>query len=466
MGETWAVILAAGEGKRMISSLPKVLHPLCGRPMLRYVAEAAAAVTDGRVIIVIGRGAHLVQEEMGTGWRYAFQEEQLGTGHALMQALPQLPEEGLLLVLCGDTPLIETAHLEQLLQEHGRNAATVLTTTLADPSGYGRIVRHADGRIRIVEESDASPEEKQIGEINSGAYCFDLKHLRRRLPALTTDNAQQEYYLTDVIGLLQEEGLPVGACCIEDWRAVLGINDRCQLAEAAEIMRQRINSALMRQGVTIVDPTSTYIDFGVHIGPDTVIMPQTVIEGRTVIGSNCRIGPGAHIIDTEIHDGVIFRQSVSERSVIESEALVGPFAYIRPGSRIGPRVKIGDFVEVKNARIDAGTKVPHLSYVGDVDIGSGVNVGAGVIVVNFDGRRKHRSYIGKGAFIGCNSNLISPVEIGAGAFVAAGTTVTENVPPDALAIARPEQKNCPGVAPRLLRKSDAQKEKDGEEEKK
>ncbi|HOA34910.1 MAG TPA: bifunctional UDP-N-acetylglucosamine diphosphorylase/glucosamine-1-phosphate N-acetyltransferase GlmU [Bacillota bacterium] len=466
MLETWAVVLAAGEGKRMVSSLPKVLHPLCGRPMLRYVVDAAAAVTGGKVIIVIGRGAQLVREEMGARWRYALQEEQLGTGHALMQALPQLPAEGLLLVLCGDAPLIEKEHLEQLIREHGRSAATVLTTGLADPAGYGRIIRHSGdsgARIRIVEESDASADEKKISEVNSGIYCFDIKYLRRYLPALTPDNAQREYYLTDLVALLQEQGHRVSACRIEDWRVVLGINDRCQLAEAAAIMRERINRSLMRQGVTMVDPSSTYIDFDVQIGPDTVIWPQTVIQGRTVIGSACRIGPGAQIINAEIHDRVIFRQSVVEESVIENEALVGPFAYIRPGSRIGPGVKIGDFVEVKNSRIDAGTKVPHLSYVGDVDIGGGANLGAGVIVVNFDGRRKHRSSIGRGAFIGCNSNLISPLEIGEGAFIAAGTTVTRNVPPGALAIARTDQENCPGAADRLLKKSQPQKEKAEEE---
>lgn len=466
MGEMWAVILAAGEGKRMVSSLPKVLHPLCGRPMLRYVAEGAAAAAGGQVVIVTGKGAHLVRQEMGSRWNYAVQEEQLGTGHALMQALPRLPEEGSLLVLCGDTPLIEKNHLEQLIREHGANAATVMTTELADPSGYGRIIRDSGGSvIRIVEESDTSADEKKIREVNSGTYCFDLKYLRNFLPRLSSDNAQQEYYLTDILTLMQEQGHRVGACRIEEWQVVLGINDRCQLAEAAAIMRERVNRSLMMQGVTLLDPSSAYIDFDVQIGPDTVIWPQTVIEGRTVIGSGCRIGPAAQIIDAEIHDEVILRQSVVEQSVIGNAARVGPFAYIRPGCCIGPKVKIGDFVEVKNARIDAETKVPHLSYVGDVDIGSGANLGAGVIVVNYDGRRKHRSSIGRGAFIGCNSNLISPLDIGDDAFIAAGSTVTRDVPAGALALARPDQKNCPGKAGRLLKKSPLQKEKGEGEEK-
>lgn len=466
MGEMWAVVLAAGEGKRMVSSLPKVLHPLCGRPMLRYIAESAAALAGEHVIIVTGRGAHLVKEEMGPRWNYAVQEEQLGTGHALMQALPQLPEEGSLLVLCGDTPLLEKRHLEQLIREHGGNAATVMTTELADPSGYGRIIRDSGGSvIRIVEESDASAFEKEICEINSGTYCFDIKYLRNFLPRISSDNTQREYYLPDIFTLMREQGHRTGACRIGEWRVALGINDRRQLADAAAIMRERINRSLMQQGVTMVDPSSTYIDFDVQIGPDTVIWPQTVIEGRTVIGSGCRIGPAAQIIDAEIHDKVIIRQSVVEQSVIGNAALVGPFAYIRPGCHIGPKVKIGDFVEVKNARIDAETKVPHLSYVGDVDIGSGANLGAGVIVVNFDGRKKHRSFIGRGAFIGCNSNLISPLEIGDGAFVAAGSTVTRNVPAGALAITRSDQKNCPGAAGRLLAKSPPQQEKGEAEEK-
>lgn len=466
MGQIWAVVLAAGEGKRMFSRLPKVLHPLCGRPMLSYIAGSAAAVAGEQVIIVTGKGSETVREAMGPRWKYALQEKQLGTGHALMQALPLLPEEGTLLVLCGDTPLLEGRHLEKLLVEHGGNAATVLTTELADPSGYGRIIRDCSGGLRgIVEESDASTGEKIICEINSGTYCFDMKLLRLFLPRLSPANVQREYYLPDIFTLMREQGLRTGICNFEEWQLALGINNRLQLAGAAAIMRERINGSLMLQGVTMIDPSSTYIDYDVVIGPDTVIMPQTVIEGRTVIGSGCRIGPAAQIIDAEIGDEVIFRQSVIEDSVIKSAAQVGPFAYIRPGSSIGSKVKIGDFVEVKNAHIGSEAKVPHLSYVGDADIGSGANLGAGVLVVNFDGRKKHRSSIGQGAFIGCNSNLVSPLEIGAGAFVAAGSTLTRNVPPGALAITRTEQKNIPGEAERLLANVPQQQEKSGAEEK-
>lgn len=466
MGEIWAVVLAAGEGKRMLSSLPKVLHPLCGRPMLSYIADAAAAVTGNRVIIVTGRGAEMVREVMGPQWSYVLQEEQLGTGHALMQALPQLPREGSLLVLCGDTPLLGEIHLERLIREHSGNAAAVLTTDLDDPAGYGRIIRDSKGElIRIVEESDASPHEKNICEVNSGTYCFDIKLLRRFLPGLSPDNAQKEYYLPDLFSLMQEQGLPIKACCVSERQVALGINDRLQLAGAAVIMRERINRSLMHRGVSMVDPASTYIDFDVEIGPDTMIMPQTVIEGGTIVGTGCRIGPAVHIVDSKIGDRVTFRQSVVEQSVIENEATVGPFAYIRPGCRIGQGVKIGDFVEVKNAQLEAGAKVPHLSYVGDADIGEGANLGAGVIIVNYNGRKKHRSLIGQGAFVGCNSNLVSPVNIGRGAFIAAGSTITRDVPAGTLAIARSDQVNRPGTAARLLSGGPPQQEKGEAKEK-
>ena len=464
MGEIQAVILAAGEGKRMHSTLPKVLHPLCGRPLLRYILDSAVAVA-GEPVIVIGRGAALVRETIGAGWSYAVQEKQLGTGHALMQALPHLPEEGLLLVLCGDTPLLEREDLEQLIRDHGDSAATVMTAVPPDPTGYGRVIRDPDGAVlRIVEESDATPAEIEIGEINSGSYCFDLKVLREFLPLLSPENVQQEYYLPEILSLMREQGHRIGASCLERWQVALGINDRCQLAEAAAIMRERINCSLMRQGVTMIDPASTYIDFDVRIGAETVLLPQTLIEGNTVIGSGCRIGPGVQIMNAQIGDGVVIRQAVVAGSILENGAAIGPFANIRPGCRIGPGVKIGDFVEVKNSTIGAESKLPHHSYAGDVDIESGVNLGAGVIVVNFDGRKKHRSLIRRGAFIGCNSNLVSPLEIGEGAFVAAGSTVTGDVPAGALAIARTDQKNCAGLGKRLLEKG-LQQDKKGRAEK-
>ncbi|HHW74373.1 MAG TPA: bifunctional UDP-N-acetylglucosamine diphosphorylase/glucosamine-1-phosphate N-acetyltransferase GlmU [Firmicutes bacterium] len=464
MGELQAVILAAGEGQRMRSAVPKVLHPLCGRPMLCYILDCAAAVA-GEPLIVVGHDADLVREHIGPRRRYALQEKQLGTGDALMQALPQLPREGRLLVLCGDTPLLEKEHLEQLLRAHGDNAATVMTTRLSDPTGYGRVLRDPGGLVqRVVEEGDASAAEKKVCEINSGTYCFDIKLLRRFLPRLSPENVQREYYLTDILAVLREQGHPVGACTVEDWQVALGINDRCQLAEAAAVMGARINRSLMQRGVTLVDPSTAYIDYGVEIGADTVILPQTLIEGATTIGAACRIGPATQIIDAQIGDGVTVRQSVVQGSILESAAVVGPFAHIRPGCRIGGGAKVGTFVEVKNSAIGAASKLPHLSYAGDADIDGGVNIGAGAIIVNYDGRKKHRSHIGAGAFIGCNSSLISPLEIGEGAFVAAGTTVTGDVPAGALAIARQRQKNCEGLGKRLLTKKPEQ-EKDMREEK-
>lgn len=450
MKQLSVVVLAAGEGKRMRSAHPKVLHPLCGRPMLNYILESASALTE-QIFIVIGHGAALVQETLGSAWKYILQEKQLGTGHAVLQALPELPDSGNLLVLCGDTPLLETGHLQGMLNQHGTAGATVMTARVPDPFGYGRIVRESRDQLEaIVEESEATGEQKAINEINTGAYCFDLQLLNRFLPMLKENNVQQEYYLTDVISLIKNHGYPVQTYQLDDYRVGLGVNDRCQLAEAAAIWRQRINRELMIKGVTIIDPETTYIDYGVEVGPDTVIWPQTVIEGASVIGSWCQIGPGTHLRQAILKDGVTLRHSVVEESLIESRAIVGPFAYIRPGCHLGPQVKIGDFVEVKNSVIGEGTKVPHLSYVGDADIGEGVNLGAGVIVVNFDGRRKHRCVIESGAFVGCNSNLISPLNIGEGAFVAAGSTIDKNVPAGSLAMSRVGQNNYSGQAAKLI----------------
>lgn len=439
----------------MCSSLPKVLHGICGRPMLDYVLESASALT-GNIVVVAGHGATLVKEACGPQWRYVVQKEQRGTGHAVMTALGELPQSGRLLVLCGDTPLLQSAHLRQLLEAHGENGVTMITARLPDPSGYGRVVRNSDGSVAlVVEEKDASPAQKEINEINTGTYCFEIEPLRRFLPLLQANNAQGEFYLTDIIALARQAGCKAGAWLLDDYRSGLGINDRLQLAGATEQLRARINQLLMLQGVTIIDPQSTYIDHGVRVAPDTVILPQTIIEGKTEIGPSCRIGPGVHLRDSRLEEGVIVRNSVVEESLLEAGARVGPFAYIRPGCRIGRQVRIGDFVEIKNSVIGDGAKVPHLSYVGDADIGSRVNLGAGVILVNYDGRRKHRTTIEEGAFIGCNSNLISPVKIGAGSYVGAGSTINIDVPPGDLALARAKQVNRTGLAARFLKDSPA-----------
>lgn len=452
MQRTWTVILAAGEGTRMHSSLPKVLHPLCGRPMLWHVLQAARAVTEQQ-IIVVGKGGEQVKEYFGHELFYVEQLKRLGTGHALLQTLSHLPSSGRLLVLCGDTPLLGMEILRQLLDTHqGQIAgATVLTAEMDDPTGYGRVLRDQNGAvIGIVEELHATLEQKSVREINTGAYCFELAALKEHLPNLTPNREKKEYYLTDLLPLLAGGGYRVEALKLSDAFPALGINDRTQLARATAKLRERINEQLMLSGVTMVDPATTYIDCGIKIGPDTVIYPQTILEGDTEVGEGCRLGPGTHITDSVIKDNVTCQKSTVWGSTVEEKATIGPYAYIRPESVIGPEVKIGDFVEIKKSLIGKGTKVPHLTYVGDADIGPGVNMGAGSIVVNYDGRRKHKTTIEAGAFIGCNSNLVSPLTVGAGAFIGAGSTITRNVPAGSLVLSRSPQKVKEGFARRFL----------------
>ena len=454
MVQPLAIILAAGEGTRMKSSLPKVMDPLCGKPMLWYILQSAKAVTS-KQLLVIGHGAGQVKDYFGQEYIYVEQRQQLGTGHALQQVLPHLPDSGEVLVLCGDTPLLEKDVLEQLVLTNRRQgaAATVLTAQMEDPYGYGRIIRDGEGRIRgIVEEPDLTPEQRTVREINTGSYCFELQALKKHLPFLPQNKYKGEYYLTDLLPLLLAAGLKVEAYKIDDAVQALGINDRLQLARATSRMRERINAALMLSGVTMIDPATTYIDVGVEIGRDTVIFPQTILEGKTRVGENCRLGPGLQLVDTIVGNSVFCRQSVVLESVLQDGAVIGPFAHIRPGSIIGPGAKIGDFVEIKNSTIGKGSKVPHLSYVGDTQMGPAVNMGAGSIVVNYDGRRKHTTSIGEGAFIGCNSNLIAPVSIGSSSFVAAGSTITHDVPSGSLSISRSRQEIKEGMGKRLLKK--------------
>ena len=454
MVQPLAIILAAGEGTRMKSSLPKVMHPLCGKPMLWHVLQSAAAVT-AKQLLVVGNGAGQVKDYFGQEYIYVERRQQLGTGHALQQVLPYLPDSGEALVLCGDTPLLEKDVLEQLVLTNRRQgaAATVLTAQMEEPYGYGRIIRDGEGRIRaIVEEPDLTPEQRSVREINTGSYCFELQALKKYLPLLPQNKNKGEYYLTDLLPLLLAAGLRVEAYKIDDAVQALGINDRLQLARATSRMRERINATLMLSGVTMIDPATTYIDAGVEIGRDTVIYPQTILEGKTRVGENCRLGPGLQLVDTVVGNGVSCRQSVVLESVLQDGAVIGPFAHIRPGSVIGPGAKIGDFVEIKNSTIGKGSKVPHLSYVGDTQMGPAVNMGAGSIVVNYDGRRKHATSIGEGAFIGCNSNLIAPVSIGSSSFIAAGSTITRDVPSGSLSIARSRQEIKEGMGERLLKK--------------
>ena len=455
------VILAAGLGKRMKSKLHKVLHPVCGKPMLGHVLDALDLSGVGRKVVVVGHGADAVRSALGDRVEYAMQEQQLGTGHAVRVAEPLLGEEdGVTVVVYGDTPLLTARSIQGMLQLHRESgaAATLLTAVFGNPTGLGRIVRGADGTIeRIVEEKDCSPEERGIQEINAGAYCFDNRKLFEALAKVTNDNAQGEYYLTDVIGLFRAAGDIVQGYCTLDADEAFGVNDRIALAEAERLMRQRINRGHQAEGVTIIDPASTYIDAGVTIGSDTVIYPGTVLRGRTQIGSDCAIGPNSDILDSTIEDGAVVKHSVLDKAAVGQRTSVGPFANLRPGTRLGRDVKIGDFVEIKSATIDDGSKVSHLAYVGDARVGKDVNIGCGVITVNYDGYSKFETVIEDEAFVGSNVNLIAPVTIGKGAFVVAGSTITQDVGEDDLAIARERQTTKKGYAKTLKARLKAQK---------
>lgn len=442
-----AVILAAGKGKRMHSSRPKVLHELAGKPLVQYVAEAALAAGLAPVVVVIGHGGEEVQGALGEGFLYAWQKEQLGTGHAVMQAMGVLPPEvEQVVVLAGDVPLLTATTVQGLVEEFTKAQAkgAVLTACLADPSGYGRVVRQGDRLVaRIVEHGDASPEELAIQEVNSGIYCFERAALAECLQALRPDNVQGEYYLTDVVQLMGRRDWPVVAYRVEDPQEIMGINNRVQLAEAESIMRRRLNTKLMLAGVTMIDPSTTYIDAGVEIGQDTVIHPFTILRGKTRIGRGCTVGPQVNLRDTTLGDEVEIRYTVAEEAKVGDQAKIGPFAYLRPGTVLGRGVKVGDFVEIKKSFIDEGSKVPHLTYIGDAVIGKSVNVGAGTITCNYDGQQKHQTVIEDGVFIGSNSNLVAPIKIGANAYVAAGSTLTSDVPAESLAVARERQRIIP-----------------------
>ncbi len=437
-----ALILAAGEGKRMKSALPKVLHQVEFKSLIGWVLEAVSAADER--IVVVGHGGEQVKAALGDSVRYVVQAQQLGTGHAVMQAREQIAGSKYVLVISGDTPLITKNTLDMAFAYHrsGGNDITVLTAHVPDPYGYGRVVRSYGGDVeRIVEHKDASSEELMISEINSGIYFFNTDALLPALDKLTSNNAQEEYYLTDTLEIAIGEGKKVGAFLLGDHNELLGINDRAQLAAASEIMRRRIVDAHMQNGVTFIAPQTAYISGDAAIGRDTIIMPNTIIEGKTVIGEGCVIGPNSRIDNSRIADGAEVNSSVVVRSAVGEDTHVGPFAYIRPNCTIGSGVKIGDFVEVKNSVIGNKTKVSHLTYVGDADVGERVNFGCGTVLVNYDGVKKHRSEIADDAFIGCNTNLVSPVKVGKRAFIAAGSTITSDVPDDALAIARAYQTN-------------------------
>jgi bifunctional UDP-N-acetylglucosamine pyrophosphorylase/glucosamine-1-phosphate N-acetyltransferase len=445
MHNRYAVILAAGQGTRMKSKLYKVLHPVCGKPMVQHVVDQVMKLNIQEVVTIIGHGAEMVQAQLGDSSRYALQDQQLGTAHAVNQAQSMLEGlSGVTIVVCGDTPLIKAETMEALFKHHEELAAkaTILTARIADPTGYGRIIRNPEGLVeKIVEHKDASEVERNINEINTGTYCFDNLALFEALQNVSNDNVQGEYYLPDVIEIIKKQGEVVTAFQTGEFEETLGVNDRVALAEAERIMRVRTNAAHMRNGVTIIDPANTYIETDVEIGQDTVIYPGTMIKGKTIIGAECQIGPSSEIDSCLIGDQTVVRQSVAHNSSIGSHVNIGPFAHIRPQSTIENEVKIGNFVEIKKAVFGKGSKASHLSYIGDAEVGSDVNIGCGSITVNYDGKNKYLTKIEDGVFIGCNSNLVAPVTIGKDAYVAAGSTITKDVPSEALSIARAQQVN-------------------------
>ena len=446
-----AIILAAGLGTRMKSGLAKVLHPLAGRPMLLYMVDNVLSLKPEKVVAVVGHQADSVKEILPPGVAAALQKEQKGTAHAAMTGLKGLAGlDGTLLLVSGDTPLLSTETLKRLLSEHKKKKAdiSILTATLDDPTGYGRIIRDGERSVaRIVEQKDADDGEKAVCEINSGTYCFQMKALKVALKEVKAENAQKEFYLTDAIAITANKGGKVIGVKAERPHEALGINSRVELARAEKIIRRQINEGLMASGVTIPDPDNTYIEASVKVGRDCVIYPGNHIYGGTVIGDGCTLMPGNIITDSEIKAGVKVKgYCVVEDSVVEGGAAIGPFSHIRPGSKVGPDARVGNFVELKKAALGRGAKASHLSYLGDSDIGADVNVGAGTITCNYDGFSKFRTVIEDGVFVGSDTQLVAPVRVGRGAVIAAGTTVTKDVPADALAISRTAQTNHEGWA--------------------
>ncbi|MEX1376974.1 MAG: bifunctional UDP-N-acetylglucosamine diphosphorylase/glucosamine-1-phosphate N-acetyltransferase GlmU [Eubacteriales bacterium] len=443
--KTKAIILAAGKGTRMKSDLPKVLHKAMGKTMVEWAMNSVALV-DEKPAVVIGYGKELIKETLGDRAYYAIQDEQKGTGHAVMMAQEYIKETDYVVVTYGDMILLKQESIKKLLDFTQENnlSAVMLTAIADDPTGLGRIVKDDSGHVlKIVEHRDASPEELEINEINTGVFCFKSNELIDALGKLDCNNSQGEYYLTDTVEIINKAGGKIGSIIIDAHEA-LGTNDRYQLSLSAKELRYRINKDHMVGGVTIIDPDTTYIDAGVEIGNDTVIYPGCVIEGNTKIGERCRLYGASNIKDAQIADDVEIKASTIEKSYVDNKSKIGPNAYLRPKSKIGKDCKVGDFVEIKNSTIGDNTKISHLTYVGDADVGNNVNLGCGVVIVNYDGKNKHRTKIKDNAFIGCNTNLVSPVSVGENAYTAAGSTITDDVPNNTLAIARSRQINKEG----------------------
>ncbi|MFE5868594.1 bifunctional UDP-N-acetylglucosamine diphosphorylase/glucosamine-1-phosphate N-acetyltransferase GlmU [Streptomyces roseifaciens] len=475
------VVLAAGEGTRMKSATPKVLHAICGRSLVGHVVAASRELDPEHLVVIVGHAreqvsAHLAQIDPEV--RTAVQYEQNGTGHAVRMGLEELSNSGVALdgtvvVVCGDTPLLTGATLKTLSDTHAAdgNAVTVLSAEVPDATGYGRIVRDGSGAVTaIVEHKDATEEQRAIREINSGVFAFDAQLLTDALGKVRTDNSQGEEYLTDVLGILREAGHRVGAAVGGDHREILGINNRVQLAEARKLLNERLLHAAMMSGVTVVDPASTWIDVTVTFEPDVLVHPGTQLTGATSLATGSEVGPNTRLADTSVGAGARVDNTVADSALIGEGAIVGPFAYLRPGTKLGPKSKAGAYVEMKNAEIGEGTKVPHLSYVGDATIGEYSNIGAASVFVNYDGVSKHHTTIGSHCRTGSDNMFVAPVTIGDGAYTAAGSVITKDVPPGSLAVARGQQRNIEGWVARkrpgsaaAQAASAARRETDGEQ---
>lgn len=445
--EKYVVVLAAGKGTRMKSKLYKVLHKVCGKTMVEHVVDAAQGVNPAEIVTIVGTGAGDVEKVLADNSKFAFQEKQLGTGDAVMTAREELGDkDGATLVVTGDTPLFTTDTFNELFKYHAEkgNAATVLTAEAPNPFGYGRIIRDDQGNVlRIVEQKDGKPEELKVKEINTGVFCFDNKKLFEALKHVNNDNAQGEYYLTDVLEILRNSGERVGAYKMPDFSESLGVNDRIALAQATKTMQRRINEQHMRDGVSFIDPDTAYIDADVKIGNDTVIEGNVVIKGNTEIGSDCYITSGSRIVDSKIGNNVTVTSSTVEEAEMDDNTDIGPNSHLRPKAIIRKGAHIGNFVEIKKAEIGENTKVGHLTYVGDATLGKDINIGCGTIFSNYDGVKKFHTNVGDHAFIGAGSTLIAPINVADHAFIAADTTVTKDVNKYDMAIGRGRQVNKP-----------------------
>lgn len=452
-----AIVLAAGEGTRMKSKRPKVVHEVLGRPMVLWVVQAAREAGAERVVVVVGNGAEQVEALLAgePDVECVLQAERLGTGHAVKVALEQAGvTEGPTLVLCGDTPLLRGETLARLVEAAGTSAGgALLTMTYEDPTGYGRVTLDDEGRaLRIVEQKDCTPEEAACTTCNAGVYCFDASLLSAHIGELSSENAQGEYYLTDMVAILRSHGAPMAAIsCDEDPDELMGVNSRIQLAQATKVMQRRINARLMAAGVTMLDPDQVWVGPDVEVGRDTVLLPGTMLMGATKVGEDCTLGPLTRLTDTTVGDGCVVDETVAVQAQLDDHVECGPRAYLRAGTHLMEGSKAGTHVEIKKSTVGPGSKVPHLSYIGDCTIGSGVNIGAGTITCNYDGKCKHATTVGDGSFVGSDTMLVAPVNVGAGCTIGAGSVITRDVPDGALAVERSEQRVVEGWLPRWKR---------------